>query len=100
MPQIYQYFGFVFFFYSNEHTPIHVHVTHGGCHSIFEIIMQDGKLVEIHVREKAGEESLPAKDKKVAEEFIRKYHKNIIEKWVNFFVKKQAVRSTNIKTKL
>ena len=100
MPQIYQYFGFVFFFFSNEHTPIHVHVAHGGCHSIFEIIMLDGKLSDVRVREKAGAEPLSSKDKKVAEAFIRKYHKNIIEKWVNFFVKKQAVRSTNIKTKL
>lgn len=100
MPQIYQYFGFVFFFYSNEHTPIHVHVTHGGCQSIFEIIMQNGELAEIRVREKAGEEPLSSKDKKTAEAFIRKYHKNIIEKWINFFVRKQAVRSTNIKTKL
>lgn len=100
MPQIYRYFGFIFFFYSNEHTPIHVHVSHSGCHSIFEIIMQDGKLEAIQVREKAGEEPLSTKDKKIAEEFIRKYYKNIIEKWVKFFVKKQAVRSTNIKTKL
>lgn len=100
MPQIYQYLGFIFFFYSNEHTPIHVHVTHSGCHSIFEIIMQDGKLSEIRVRDKAGEQPLPSKDQKVAEAFIRKYYRNIIEKWINFFVKKQAVRSTNIKTRL
>ncbi len=56
--------------------------------------------MDVRVREKAGAEPLSVKDKKVAEEFIRKYYKNIIEKWVNFFVKKQAVRSTNIKTKL
>jgi predicted peroxiredoxin len=31
---------------------------------------------------------------------IRKYHKNIIDKWVKFFVLKQSVRSTNIKKKL
>ena len=31
---------------------------------------------------------------------LRKYHKNIIEKWVKFFVLKQSVRSTNIKKKL
>ena len=31
MPKIFEYFGFVFFFYSNEHEPIHVHVTHKGC---------------------------------------------------------------------
>ena len=29
MPKIFEYFGFIFFFYSNEHEPIHVHVTHG-----------------------------------------------------------------------
>ncbi len=88
MPKIFEYFGFVFFFYSNEHE------------SIFELIMMDGELVEIRVREKTGEEPLSAKDKKTAEEFIRKYSKNIINKWVRFFVMKQAVKSTTIKTKL
>ncbi len=30
MPKIFEYFGFIFYFYSNEHEPIHVHVQHGG----------------------------------------------------------------------
>ena len=88
------------FFYSNEHEPIHVHVTHKGCQSIFELIMDNGVLVEIRVREKAGEEPLSSKDQKTAEEFIRKYSKNIITKWIKFFVLRQAVKSTTIKTKL
>ncbi|MDD6746792.1 MAG: DUF4160 domain-containing protein [Paludibacteraceae bacterium] len=96
----FEYFGFVFFFYSNEHEPIHVHVTHKGCQSIFELIMDNGVLVEIRVREKAGEEPLSSKDQKTAEEFIRKYSKNIITKWIKFFVLRQAVKSTTIKTKL
>ena len=100
MPKIFEYFGFVFFFYSNEHEPIHVHVTHKGCQSIFELIMDNGVLVEIRVREKAGEEPLSSKDQKTAEEFIRKYSKNIITKWIKFFVLRQAVKSTTIKTKL
>ena len=100
MPKIFEYFGFVFFFYSNEHEPIHVHVTHKGCQSIFELIMDNGILVEIRVREKAGEEPLSSKDQKTAEEFIRKYSKNIITKWIKFFVLRQAVKSTTIKTKL
>jgi len=62
--------------------------------------MMDGELVEIRVREKAGEEPLPSKYQKTAEEFIRKYSKNIINKWIRFFVMKQAVKSTTIKTKL
>ncbi len=26
MPEIYEYFGLIFYFFSNEHDPIHVHV--------------------------------------------------------------------------
>ena len=94
IPKIFEYFGFVFFFYSNEHEPIHVHVTHKGCQSIFELIMDNGILTEIRVREKAGEEPLSSKDQKTAEEFIRKYSRNIVTKWIKFFVLRQAVKST------
>ena len=62
--------------------------------------MMNGELSDIHVRGKRGAEALSEKDKRTAKEFIRKYHKNIINKWVKFFVLKQAVRSTNIKKKL
>ena len=100
MPKIFEYFGFIFYFFSNEHEPIHVHVLHGGKESVFELIMMNGELVDIHVREKKEAELLPEKDKRTAEAFIHKYHKNIIDKWVKFFVLKQSVRSTNIKKKL
>ena len=100
MPKIFEYFGFIFYFYSNEHEPIHVHVLHGGRESIFDLIMRNGSLAEICVREKKGTEPLSEKDKRTAEEFIRKYHKNIIQKWVKFFVLKQSVRSTKISKKL
>ena len=42
MPKIFEYFGFIFYFYSNEHEPIHVHVLHGGKESIFDLIMMTG----------------------------------------------------------
>lgn len=100
MPKIYEYFGFIFYFYSNEHEPIHVHVKHGDEESVFELIMMNGSLDRINIREKHGAPSLSSKDKRVAEAFIRKYSKNIIDKWVRFFVMKQQVRSTNIKTRL
>ena len=37
MPTIFTEEGFKFFFYSNEHRPIHVHVSHGGGEAVFEI---------------------------------------------------------------
>ena len=74
MPKIFEYFGFIFYFYSNEHEPIHVHVMHGGKESVFDLIMMDGELSEVRVREKKGTEPLPEKDKRTAEEFICKYY--------------------------
>ena len=100
MPKIFEYFGFIFYFYSNEHEPIHVHVIHGSNESVFDIIMSNGELSEICVREKRGATPLTDRDKKIAKQFIQKYHKNIIDKWVKFFVMKQSVRCTNIKKKV
>lgn len=100
MPKIFEYFGFIFYFYSNEHEPIHVHVKHGEHESVFELIMMNGELAEINIREKQGAIPLSAKDKRTAEMFIRKYSKNIIDKWVKFFVMKQQIRSTSIKNKI
>lgn len=50
MPKIFEYFGFIFLFYSNEHEPIHVHVMKDEHEAIFEIILENGELVEIHRR--------------------------------------------------
>ena len=100
MPSALNKDGYNFYFYSNEHEPIHVHVKHGDEESIFELIMMNGSLERINIREKHSVPPLSSKDKRIAEAFIRKYSKNIIDKWVRFFVMKQQVRSTNIKTKL
>ena len=100
MPKIFEYFGFVFYFYSNEHEPIHVHVIHNQQETIFELILQNCILVQIKQRSRAGYPMLSAKDCRIAEKFITKYAKNIVEKWVKFFVYKQQIRSTNIKNKL
>lgn len=99
MPKIYEYFGLVFFFYSNEHEPIHVHVKRGRNEIVFEIIMVGGELSEINIREVPGV-PLSEKDIAIAREFVEKYWKNIVSKWINFFVMKKKVRSTTITKKI
>ena len=37
MPKIFEKEGYRFFFYSNEHSPIHVHVRHGDGEAVFAI---------------------------------------------------------------
>ena len=58
MPKIFEYFGFIFYFYSIEHEPIHVHVMHGEKESIFDLIMMNGELSDIRLREKRGSKPL------------------------------------------
>ncbi|MCQ2318776.1 MAG: DUF4160 domain-containing protein [Bacteroidales bacterium] len=99
MPTIYEYFGFVFKFYSLEHEPIHVHAEKAGRQTVFDIIIENGKVVE--VRERKGKSpQLTDREKNEAREFVEKYAMNIIEKWINFFVLKKSVRRTVIKKKL
>jgi hypothetical protein len=43
---------------------------------------------------------LKEKDIAIVEPFVRKYYKNIVEKWVNFFVYKKRVRVTKITKKV
>ncbi len=37
MPKVFEKDGFTFFFYSNEHRPIHVHVRRGGGEAVFNV---------------------------------------------------------------
>ena len=37
MPKVFEKDGFTFFFYSNEHLPIHVHVRRGGGEAVFNV---------------------------------------------------------------
>ncbi len=100
MPKIYEYLGFIFFFYSNEHEPIHVHVIKSGKQTVFEIILSDGVLVEIRRRKESGYNLLDEKDAIQVEDFIKAYYRNIIDKWMNFFVLKKRVRCTLITKKI
>jgi hypothetical protein len=46
-PKLYEYFGIIILFYSNEHEPIHVHGKYQGTESRAEIIIDNGEIVEI-----------------------------------------------------
>lgn len=100
MPKIFEYFGLIFLFYSNEHEPIHVHVVKAGCEAVFDLILENGQLVAIVRRASGKRPPLSEGDAATAEAFVRKYYRNIVEKWVNFFVYKKRIRSTKITKKL
>ena len=100
MPKIYEYLGLIFYFYSNEHEPIHVHVTIAERETVFEIILENGLLINIIKRKAKGKNALNLKEEKNAILFINEFYKKIIEKWINFFVLKKVVKVSKITRKL
>ena len=92
MPKIYEYLGLIFFFYANEHLPVHVHVSVAEFESKFELQFENGKLKEVGFKSVKGKKPLDPKDEKDAVRFIKKYHAGIVEKWKQFFVENKKVK--------
>lgn len=76
MPTVFTKDGFRFFFYSNDHTPIHIHVSKGDGEALFEIAG------EIVLRESVG---LKTKELAKAEELAEANKELIIRKWNEYF---------------
>ncbi len=99
MPKIIEYFGLIFFFWGNEHLPIHVHVQYNEYETKFELLYENGTL-SLKKRKIKGIEHLPASKIKEAEKVIQHYHELIIEDWTNFFILHKKVKSIKITKKL
>ena len=75
MPTILFLFGLRFYFYSEEHLPIHVHVESG-----------DGKAkINVETAEVIENKGLKPKDLKRAVEAVRLYKEDIINSWNEYF---------------
>ena len=72
MPTILEKDGYRFFFYSNDHHPIHVHVRYGGGEAVFNVES------EVELRESQG---LKLRELSKAERLAEENKKLIMEKW-------------------
>jgi len=72
VPTIFEQDGYRFFFYSNDHRPIHVHVRYGGGEAIFDV----EQAVELR-------ESFRLKTRELAraQELAEQHRELIIDKW-------------------
>jgi len=86
MPKIFEYFGILIFFYSNEHEPIHVHAKKGEFESKAEFYIIDGVISEIKVTSIKGAKPLIRKDLKDFTVFLESYADKIVEKWIKYFI--------------
>jgi len=76
MPTVLIIFGLRFYFYSNDHEPMHIHVQSTDGVAKFEILDQIVLL---------SNEGLKNKDLKLAESIIEENLENFRENWQKFF---------------
>lgn len=74
MPTLFIIFGLRFFFYSNEHLPIHIHVKNTDGEAKFEV--ENVKLI--------SNKGLKKKDINLAESIIEENKEIIILKWIEY----------------
>ena len=100
MPKIFEYLGIIFFFYSNEHEPIHVHASKGEFESKAEFQIIDGEIERIIISSVFGKKPLKDNDLKHFQEFLDKFGLKIVEKWVDYFVYHKKVELEKITIRL
>jgi hypothetical protein len=100
MPRIFEYFGMIFYFYSNEHLPIHIHVSYNEYESVFEIYFENGALKEVRLRISSGHDPLPASQLREAKKVVEHYAQDIVNRWTDFFVLKKKVKALKITKRL
>jgi len=96
MPKLYEYFGLIFLFYSDDHDPMHLHVQAGSREGIIMLIIEDGNLVELRWRAKRGAIMPKEKEQREAEAFVRAMKDDIVTKWTAFYVEHKRIKPERI----
>ena len=96
VPKIFEYLGIVVMFYSNEHEPLHVHGKYQNFESKAEFIIEDGKILEIIVKNVKGRRPLPNAQMKDFKNFVEKFKDDIVQKWIDYFVLHKSISCIKI----
>lgn len=100
MPKLYDYFGLIVMFYANEHEPVHVHGKCQGRESRAELVVVEGKVIEIRMSDVAGRLPLSVKEMRDFEVVVRARADDIVSKWIDFFVLHKTIQPECITRRL
>jgi len=96
LPKLYEYLGLIILFYANEHEPVHVHGRKENRESKAEIILAEGKVVEIRLSTVRGKAVLEPAELRDFQALVEHFADDIVQKWIDFFVLHKAVVSERI----
>ena len=78
MPTLFIIFGIRFFFYSDDHEPIHVHIAHGGKLAKIQLLPEVSVVYNHGVNPQTLKKALKT---------VENYKDDIIKEWHNYFDK-------------
>jgi hypothetical protein len=96
MPKLYEYFGIIVLFYSNEHEPVHVHGKCQGRESRAELIIENGQVKDIMCSAVKGRRQLRAPELKDFRVLIEHYADDIVKKWIDYFILHKPIQAERI----
>ena len=86
MPKLYEYLGIVVLFYSNEHEPVHVHGKYQGRETRAELVIRDGRVVDIIYSPVRGRRPLDGAQLQDFQTLVSNRADEIVQKWIEYFV--------------
>jgi hypothetical protein len=85
MPKIFEYIGFIFYFYSNDHDPIHCHVKKGDKEVRVTLYFEQYTLTDVYiVKAHRHTPSLTREEREKIKKFVEVYYPHILDKWETF----------------
>ncbi len=100
MPKLYEYFGLVVMFYSNEHEPVHVHGLYQGRECRADFVIVEGVVVDILFHSVRGRKPLEGVRLKNFKTLVEMHSDDIVKKWVDYFVMHKAIKPEMIDRRL
>jgi hypothetical protein len=106
MPKLYEYIGYTFFFYTNEHKPRHIHVKRGE--KLMKVELEDeqgnqksskGTLIVLFKKIKSFK-NFNSKEKREISRFVNNFREDILGKWDKVINEKKVISSVKVNAKL
>lgn len=100
MPKLYEYLGIVIFFWSDEHEPVHVHGRYQGAEIKAEFKVENGIITQINIKNVQGKKRFDSNKRMDFEKIINRYSKQIVKKWIDYFVWKKDIKPETISRRI
>lgn len=91
-PLAFSFNGIKIFIFDDDHQPIHIHAKRDNLQTVFNLIIDNKKLIDIEIRDVGNSNTLLNEaDTKKVKKFLKKEWKMVVQKWTDVVVFKTRI---------